>query len=56
VLWEEEQEIDGQRYWHGHSDNYIEVYGHGRDLRNRVTPVRLGEPFKGGLLAQEEVR
>ncbi len=47
VLWEEEKEGG----WFGHTDNYIPVYAAapGRDLRNRVTPVHLGEVYHDGV-------
>ena len=47
VLWESEQ--DG--FWHGYTDNYVPVYARGQDLANRITIVRIGEPFRDGALA-----
>jgi threonylcarbamoyladenosine tRNA methylthiotransferase MtaB len=45
VLWEE-QKGGG---WFGHTDNYIPVYAAGTNLRNRVTPVALGEVYHDGV-------
>lgn len=45
VLWEEEKEGG----WFGHTDNYIPVYAAGANLRNRVTPVHLGEVYHDGV-------
>lgn len=50
VLWEEERQIEGRQCWHGLSDNYISVYRTGNDLRNRVTPVTLGDVYHDGVL------
>ena len=43
VLWESEREFEGVRAWFGHTDNYLPVLMSGEKLRNRITPVRLGE-------------
>ena len=51
VLWESERparEGSGM-LWHGHTDNYIPVYGTGTGLLNRVTPVELGEVYHDGV-------
>ncbi|GIW18846.1 MiaB/RimO family radical SAM methylthiotransferase [Tepidiforma sp.] len=45
VLWEEEKSGE----WFGHTDNYIPVYAPGANLRNRVTPVELGEVYHDGV-------
>ncbi|MBI5948477.1 MAG: MiaB/RimO family radical SAM methylthiotransferase [Chloroflexi bacterium] len=50
VLWEGEREVDGQPLAFGHTDNYIPVYGDGgEELRNRITPVRIGEVYHDGV-------
>jgi len=51
VLWESERPAgDGAgSLWHGHTDNYIPVYGTGTGLLNRVTPVELGEVYDDGV-------
>ena len=50
VLWEEARSgPGGDPAWFGHTDNYIPVYGPGENLRNRVTPVRLGTPYADGV-------
>lgn len=49
VLWEGERTIDGERLWHGHTDNYLPVYMAGKDLHNRVTPVLIGEVYHDGV-------
>ncbi len=51
VLWETERPaLDGdESLWHGHTDNYIPVYGTGTGLLNRVTPVELGEVYHDGV-------
>ncbi len=49
VLWEGERTIDGERLWHGHTDNYLAVYMAGKDLHNRVTPVLIGEVYHDGV-------
>ncbi|MBE0608737.1 MAG: MiaB/RimO family radical SAM methylthiotransferase [Dehalococcoidia bacterium] len=51
VLWETERPTgDGAgSLWHGHTDNYIPVYGIGTGLLNRVTPVELGEVYHDGV-------
>lgn len=51
ILWEHERTIDGDRWWQGHTDNYIPVYAHGGKLKNRVTPVRLGDVYHDGMVA-----
>jgi len=52
VLWEGERAVDGERTWQqGHTDTYISVYGTGENLKNRVTPVRLGDVYYDGMLA-----
>ena len=52
VLWEEEQVVDGERVWHGHTDTYISAYAHGSGLANRITPALLGMAFGDGLGAE----
>lgn len=49
VLWEGERSIEGERLWHGHTDNYLPVYMAGKDLHNRVTPVLIGEVYHDGV-------
>lgn len=49
VLWESERTIDGERLWHGYTDNYLPVYMAGKDLHNRVTPVLIGEVYHDGV-------
>ena len=51
VLWESERPArdGGESLWHGHTDNYIPVYGTGTGLLNRVTPVALGEVYHDGV-------
>jgi threonylcarbamoyladenosine tRNA methylthiotransferase MtaB len=51
VLWESERpaEDGAGSLWHGHTDNYIPVYGIGTGLLNRVTPVELGEVYHDGV-------
>ena len=48
VLWETQR--DG--VWAGHTDNYIAVSMPGENLRNRITPAVLGQPFGDGVLAR----
>jgi threonylcarbamoyladenosine tRNA methylthiotransferase MtaB len=55
VLWEEERDVDGERLWFGHTPNYVPVYARGEGLRNRITPVTLGQAFRDGVLASEGV-
>ncbi|WP_322797290.1 MiaB/RimO family radical SAM methylthiotransferase [Tepidiforma sp.] len=47
VLWEEPREGG----WFGHTDTYVPVYleAPGADLRNRITPVELGEVYHDGV-------
>lgn len=49
VLWEGLRVVDGESAWHGHTDNYIDVYADGKDLRNRVTPVLIGGVYHEGV-------
>ncbi|MBA4180015.1 MAG: tRNA (N(6)-L-threonylcarbamoyladenosine(37)-C(2))-methylthiotransferase MtaB [Anaerolinea sp.] len=49
VLWEDEQDVGGERRWFGHTDNYLGVYAPGRDLRRRVTPVLIGGVYHDGV-------
>jgi threonylcarbamoyladenosine tRNA methylthiotransferase MtaB len=49
VLWEEEREVEGERLWFGHSDNYLPVYAPGTNLRNRVTRALIGEVYHDGV-------
>ena len=55
VLWEGQRKLDGEPYWHGHTDNYIPVYAavtqHAdeTDLRNRLTPAVLGPVYHEGM-------
>jgi threonylcarbamoyladenosine tRNA methylthiotransferase MtaB len=53
VLWEGIRELGGERAWHGHSDNYVAVYGFGYgagvELRNRLTPVAIGPVYHDGV-------
>lgn len=49
VLWENEQEVDGEQRWFGHTDNYLGVYMAGKDLRRRVTPVLIGGVYHDGV-------
>lgn len=51
VLWEAERTIEGRKWWHGHTDTYIPVYGQGEGLANRITPVRLGTVYHDGVQA-----
>jgi threonylcarbamoyladenosine tRNA methylthiotransferase MtaB len=51
VLWEGERAIGEGRMWQGHTDTYIPVYCEGENLKNRVTPVRLGGVYHDGVLA-----
>ncbi len=54
VLWEEERHGE----WFGHTDTYVPVYAASAEpLRNRITPVELGEVYHDGVrgtLAREE--
>lgn len=49
VLWEEERQIQGERLWFGHSDNYLPVYARGMNLRNRVTRALIGGVYHDGV-------
>jgi threonylcarbamoyladenosine tRNA methylthiotransferase MtaB len=49
VLWENEQDVAGERRWFGHTDNYLGVYMAGKGLRRRVTPVLIGAVYHDGL-------
>jgi len=52
VLWEGERTIDGERYWHGHTDNYISAFTQTtEDLQNRIIPARLGGLLHDGVTA-----
>ena len=50
VLWEGERKGGETRLWHGHTDNYVDVYAAGEGLHNRITPVTLGEVYHDGVL------
>ncbi len=50
VLFEEPQ---GELYT-GHAPNYMKVYAPGRDLHNRVLPVRIREVYRDGLMGEVE--
>jgi threonylcarbamoyladenosine tRNA methylthiotransferase MtaB len=52
VLWEDEREIDGERFWHGLTPAYVPVFAPGSGLANRITPTRLLRPFRDGLIAE----
>jgi threonylcarbamoyladenosine tRNA methylthiotransferase MtaB len=49
VLWEECREAGGESLWTGHTPAYLTVYAAGDGLANRITPVRLGAPFRDGV-------
>ena len=49
VLWENEQEVDGQVRWFGHTDNYIAVYMAGTALRRHITPVSIAGVYHDGV-------
>jgi len=52
VLWEEVRQVEGERLWSGHTDDYLTVYASGDDLANRITSARLGGPFRDGVRAE----
>ena len=45
------EEAEGA-YFTGHTPNYLKVYVRGEDLHNRILPVRLGTPFRDGILGE----
>ncbi len=49
VLWENEREIEGERLWFGHSDNYLPVYARGMDLHNHVTRALIRGVYHDGV-------
>ena len=45
------EEAEGE-YCTGHTPNYIKVYAKAANLHNRILPVRLGTPFRDGMLGE----